>query len=239
MEKRAELWYNRVNFNYRGDAMELGEKIKKARLEAGLSQRQLCGDAITRNMLSLIENGTAKPSMKTLAFLAEQLGKPMGYFLADSGDTELLEELRKLRQAEEALAQGRHRLASALLESVQGNGLLRQKLLLQAKIPGENREEICAQLPDLDEELFLRATVAYAQGKWSRCLHLLEAMEARNSQWNLLRGRLCVVQKQYEEAASYLLRAEERLEVFELLEQCYRELGDYKQAYAYAVKQKN
>ena len=34
--------------------MELGEKLLQARQEAGLSQRQLCGDVITRNMLSLI-----------------------------------------------------------------------------------------------------------------------------------------------------------------------------------------
>ena len=40
--------------------MELGEKIRQARLEAGLSQRALCGDVITRNMLSQIE--TALPS---------------------------------------------------------------------------------------------------------------------------------------------------------------------------------
>ena len=32
--------------------MELGEKLRLARLEAGLSQRALCGDEITRNMLS-------------------------------------------------------------------------------------------------------------------------------------------------------------------------------------------
>lgn len=61
--------------------MELGERIRKARLEAGLSQRQLCGDTITRNMLSLIESGRAKPSMDTLACLASRLGKSMGYFL--------------------------------------------------------------------------------------------------------------------------------------------------------------
>ncbi len=61
--------------------MDLGQKIKQARLEAGLSQRALCGDTITRNMLSQIENGTAKPSVETLQFLAEGLGKPVGYFL--------------------------------------------------------------------------------------------------------------------------------------------------------------
>ena len=61
--------------------MELGEKLRQARLEAGLSQRQLCGDHITRNMLSLIEHGTAKPSMDTLKLLAARRGKPVIFFL--------------------------------------------------------------------------------------------------------------------------------------------------------------
>ena len=61
--------------------MELGDKLKQARLEAGLSQRQLCGDRITRNMLSQIENGSARPSMDTLRYLAGQLGKSLSYFL--------------------------------------------------------------------------------------------------------------------------------------------------------------
>ncbi len=63
--------------------MELGEKLRQARMEAGLSQRQLCGEEITRNMLSLIENGSAKPSMKTLQYLAGRLGKSVSYFLEE------------------------------------------------------------------------------------------------------------------------------------------------------------
>lgn len=63
--------------------MELGEKLRLARIEAGLSQRQLCGEAITRNMLSQIENGTAKPSMKTLKYLAGRLGKSVSFFLEE------------------------------------------------------------------------------------------------------------------------------------------------------------
>ena len=63
--------------------MELGQRLKEARLEAGLSQRQLCGQVITRNMLSQIENGSARPSMETLKYLAAQLGKPVGYFLEE------------------------------------------------------------------------------------------------------------------------------------------------------------
>ena len=65
--------------------MTLGEKLKAARLEAGLSQRQLCGETITRNMLSQIENGSANPSMATLQYLAGQLGKPLGYFVEEDG----------------------------------------------------------------------------------------------------------------------------------------------------------
>ena len=63
--------------------MELGEKLLCARQEAGLSQRQLCGDVITRNMLSQIEHGTARPSMDTLRYLASRLGKPMSFFLEE------------------------------------------------------------------------------------------------------------------------------------------------------------
>ncbi len=75
--------------------MELGEKLKQARLEAGLSQRQLCGDTITRNMLSQIENGSAKPSLATLQVLSARLGKPVSYFWEDAPS----ENLSLLKQA--------------------------------------------------------------------------------------------------------------------------------------------
>lgn len=67
--------------------MELGQRIRQARLEAGLSQRQLCGDTITRNMLSLIENGSARPSMDTLCCLAARLDKPVSFFLEEQAVT--------------------------------------------------------------------------------------------------------------------------------------------------------
>ena len=63
--------------------MELGQKLRLARQEAGLSQRQLCGEVITRNMLSQIENGSAKPSMETLRYLAGRLGKSVSFFLEE------------------------------------------------------------------------------------------------------------------------------------------------------------
>ena len=65
--------------------MELGEKLRQARLRSGLSQRQVCGEEITRNMLSQIEHGACNPSVSTLCFLARRLGLPVSYFLEEEG----------------------------------------------------------------------------------------------------------------------------------------------------------
>ena len=79
--------------------MELGQRIKAARLEAGLSQRQLCGEVCTRNMLSLIESGRAKPSMETLRYFAGRLGRPLSWFLGEeiiaSPNLQVLEKAEK------------------------------------------------------------------------------------------------------------------------------------------------
>ena len=135
--------------------MELGQRLRQARLEAGLSQRQLCGEEITRNMLSLIENGAAKPSMKTLRYLADQLGKPLSFFLDEAAPEHdrILEAAHALDRAEEALAAGKDIYAAQLLEKVTWPRLRRQKLLLRAKFPGAKLTEVAAQLPSLDEEL--------------------------------------------------------------------------------------
>ena len=54
--------------------MTLGQKVRQARIRAGLTQEQAAGGRITRNMLSLIENDLSAPSMKTLEYLAAALG---------------------------------------------------------------------------------------------------------------------------------------------------------------------
>lgn len=220
--------------------MELGEKIRRARLEAGLSQRQLCGEEITRNMLSLIENGAAKPSMKTLRYLADQLGKPLSFFLDDAAPEHdrILESARALDQAEEALAAGKDIYAAELLEKVTWPRLRREKLLLCAKLPGAKLTEVAAQLPSLDEELLLRAEAALTDGLPDRCEHLLLAVEDPASpRWQLLMGRLCMARLDWARAAEYLEGAEYAYpDTTRLLEACFRELGDYKRAYEYACK---
>ena len=84
--------------------MAVGEKLKAARIAANMTQKELAGDGITRNMLSQIERGIAEPSLPTLRYLAERLELSPGYFLSDLSSPlgwELREKLPALRKAYE------------------------------------------------------------------------------------------------------------------------------------------
>ncbi|MCI8388761.1 MAG: helix-turn-helix transcriptional regulator [Clostridiales bacterium] len=65
---------------------KLGERIRESRIAAGLTQDELAGGEITRNMLSRIETGAALPSLPTLCIIAEKLEMPVGALLGDLSD---------------------------------------------------------------------------------------------------------------------------------------------------------
>ena len=69
--------------------MDIGKKIKKLRTEKLMTQAELTGGEITRNMLSRIENGAALPSLGTVVYLAGKLGVPAGYLLSE-GEEEFI-----------------------------------------------------------------------------------------------------------------------------------------------------
>ncbi len=63
--------------------MTLGERIRLARKSAGITQTELAGNFITRNMLSKIENDSVYPSLQTLLYISERLRIPVGEFFTD------------------------------------------------------------------------------------------------------------------------------------------------------------
>ena len=69
--------------------MNIGEKIKKLRNAKMMTQSELVGTEITRNMLSRIENGTATPSLETVMYIASRLNVSAGYLLADESDEQI------------------------------------------------------------------------------------------------------------------------------------------------------
>lgn len=101
--------------------MDIGKKLRQARLDAGLSQRQLCGDVITRNMLSLIENGSARPSMDTLACLAERLEKPISFFLEET--PALSSNASCMKKARVAYTNGEFANAEVFLREYKADGV--------------------------------------------------------------------------------------------------------------------
>ena len=66
--------------------MTIGEKIKNARLKRKMTQADLAGNEITRNMLSAIESGKATPSISTLTYLSEALDLPLPYLISKDDD---------------------------------------------------------------------------------------------------------------------------------------------------------
>mgnify|MGYP002582581801 CR=1 FL=1 len=48
------------------DKSEFGKRLKKARIARRMTQSELAGDKVTRNMISRIENGVSVPSIGTL-----------------------------------------------------------------------------------------------------------------------------------------------------------------------------
>lgn len=68
--------------------VELGRKIKEARLAKKMTQSDVAGDFITRNMLSQIESGVANPSLKTLEYLTSVLDIPIQVLMPDSRTAE-------------------------------------------------------------------------------------------------------------------------------------------------------
>ena len=119
--------------------------------------------------------------------------------------------------------------------------LERRRLLLLAKARPQLRREICRKLPDLDEELLLRARNALDRGEVDRSEHLLEAAQDHDApDWNFLRGEVHLAREQYAAAAQCYHKAEEAYpdKTAARLERCYRELEDFKRAYFYACKQR-
>ena len=259
--------------------MELGQKLKNARLEAGLSQRQLCGQRISRNMLSLIENGSAKPSMDTLLYLAQALGKPVSYFLEDAEQLPNAAHMRAARSsfldhnfedclehltacscnkaedweyalltccaclqlARKALLLEKRPYAEALLQQAYDAvsptpffPLVQSAYsLLMTQAHPELAESYASQLPDLTPGLLLRSYAALQDGDYSRSITYLQAVDERSSQWHFLMAEALFHQQDYAQAAIHYRSAlpTRQRHCYQQLEICYRNLGDFENAY--------
>lgn len=239
--------------------MTMGQRIRLSRMEAGLSQRELAGGEITRNMLSSLEHDAANPSVATLRYLAQRLGKPVSYFLGEDGppeavtafrsgdyrrcrelltgaEKEWLEPLALLREAEQALSDDRIPYARELLQKLEGltsplfgPESARYAAILRAKCG------LAAEIPE-DDALALKAGSAIRDGRYDDAARYLNAADDRDARWHHLTGECVFHSGNYAAAKDHYHRCEDTIDVRARLEVCYRELEDYKMAYFYAKK---
>lgn len=250
--------------------MTLGQRIRAARMEAGLSQRELAGEEITRNMLSALEHDAANPSVATLCYLARRLGKPVSWFLGEDGPA--VDGWEALRDARAAFDSGAYRHVRELLKGEPGEALAREWHFLNALSLLREAEDAIRQgrlpyarellgkpgpfpLPELerkamllrflcgcstalpeDDTLLLRAEGALADGRSADAERYLLALDDRDERWNYLMGESLFSRGAYKKAAEHFHRCEDAMDVRGRLEVCYRELEDYKLAYYYAKK---
>ena len=98
--------------------MQIGEKIKALRQSKLMTQSELSGTHITRNMLSSIEHGTALPSLPTALYLAERLNVPVGYLLAAGEDEAGYHKMMAISNIRHAFAAGDFGGALSLVQAV-------------------------------------------------------------------------------------------------------------------------
>jgi len=98
---------------------QIGERIRKARTEVGLSQAQLGAPHFTRAYVSAIELGKVRPAMKSLEFMAEKLGKSTSYFMEDAeADRRRQEHSVTVARGNQLISEGRAAEAIPLFEEM-------------------------------------------------------------------------------------------------------------------------
>lgn len=159
------------------DPKLLGQRIKEARLAKKMTQAEVVGSFITRNMLSQIESGSAVPSVKTLTYLAQVLELPPSVLLPDTSEAANSEEEPELTastvpaeatalyKAKEAYLAGDDTSAYEMLSSIEETSLLSDEIqALFARVALRLANTRCSEENYLDA-LDLSKTAATAATK--------------------------------------------------------------------------
>ena len=206
--------------------MTIGTRILQAREESGLSQRQVAGDHMTRNMLSSLEHDKAKPSLDTLCYLSRVLEKPVGWFLGEDGPQ--IRGLDRFRAARECYDLGSWRecldhLSQIPEDEVLGReaallGILArlelgEQCLSDGRLPyaRELAEQVLAlECPYFTPELRRRAAMLLAKAE-NRPGRLAEAVERIPADDLLLLKAQCALdQGRHSDALRYLQALDDR-----------------------------
>ena len=146
--------------------MKIGEKIKKLRLEKMMTQSELAGTEITRNMLSRIENGFALPSLSTVYYIASRLNISPGFLLSEGNDEEVYLKYREIINIKKAYMTEDYRICRDMCKHTKSHGddeimLLLAECNLEIAIEEFNFGKLRSACEYFDEAIEVCATTIY------------------------------------------------------------------------------
>lgn len=145
----------------------LGERIKNLRLQKMMTQKELCGSKITRNMLSAIENGNAMPSVDTLVYIAEKLNVSPGMLLSENESDFSFKKIAVIDSIRQAFARASYsiciELCNGLTEDDEINYILSKSYLSIGKDAFDRGalREMCSLL---DKAVYYAERSSYSDG---------------------------------------------------------------------------
>lgn len=152
--------------------MNIGEKIKELRVRRRMTQADLAGDTVSRNMVSLIENGRATPSVQTLEEIAAKLKVTPSFLMADKREQGILLKQEALSNIRIAFTGKSYRICADLCQSLYRSGMEQDDevdLVLSESLLALAKEEFlfdhireCCRLLD-DAVLYAERTVYYTE----------------------------------------------------------------------------
>jgi len=92
----------------------LGDRVRKLRMERGMSLAKVAGADFSRAFLNQVELNKSRPSVRVLRVIADRLGTPVDYLL--DGSTPSLDRQIALEKARLELARGDLRRCLSVIE---------------------------------------------------------------------------------------------------------------------------
>jgi tetratricopeptide (TPR) repeat protein len=102
------------------DAEELGDRVRRLRVAAGLSQTQLAAGRFSKEYVSQIDRGKTRPTADTLAWLSERLGADPAFLASGVSSADRHRWEAALARGEALVEQHRYEEAVRDLESALG-----------------------------------------------------------------------------------------------------------------------
>src|ERR671918_3171338 len=98
--------------------IQLGERLRRLRVSAGLTQSELAGDRFSKEYVSQIERGKTRPTAETLAWIAERLSVDVSYLQTGQSWNEYAEVEAAVTRAEAAVEGQQYEEALSALEDL-------------------------------------------------------------------------------------------------------------------------